>query len=119
MEEPFFEENELGKSLRNELVRELISGQVYCAAAKNIFNNPALSSSHQKYLYFSTVSEVFEQLIKSSVSITDENDDPVNAQVIAQDSPFYVSAHLALIDSLMNAYSMRVMKIDITINTIK
>ena len=89
---------------------------MYCAAAKNIFNNPALNTSHQKYLYFSTVSEIFEQLINSSVSITDENDDPVNAQVIAQDSPFYVSASF---DSLMTAYSTRVMKIDTTINAVK
>jgi hypothetical protein len=62
LNEPFFEENELGKSLRNDLVKELISGRVYCAACKNIFNNSALSKSHQKFSYFSTITDIFEYL---------------------------------------------------------
>ena len=51
--------------------------------------------------------------------MTDENDDPVTAQLISQDSPFYVSAHLALIDSLMVAYAMRAMQLDAVVQAVK
>lgn len=119
MEEPFFEENELGKSLRNEIVKELISGKVYCAACKNIFNNAALNKTHQKFTYFSTVAEIFDQLTCSSITVIDENDEIVTPDDIADDSPFYCSSHLGLIDALMAAYAMRVMQPETLVNSMK
>jgi len=44
------------------LVKELISGRVYCAACKNISNNFALSKRHQKFSYFSTITDIFDNL---------------------------------------------------------
>lgn len=86
LNEPFFEENELGKALRNDLVQELITGKAYCLACKNIFE----SNKSSKYSNFNNISDVFDQLARNSIQVTDENDDPVTWQVIAQDSPFYV-----------------------------
>lgn len=112
--EPFFEENELGKTLRNDFVQELINGKVYCLACKNIF-----SSSNNIKLTFHDVSDVLDHLSRNSIQCNDENDDPVTQQLISQDSPFYVSAHIGLIDSLMLAFSIKKMRLDSVINSIK
>lgn len=79
LSEPFFEENELGKSLRAEIVQELISGSLYCNACSNLFSTK-----------FDHLTHVIEYLANNSVIVTDENDEPVTWQIISQDSPFYV-----------------------------
>ncbi|CAF0704892.1 unnamed protein product [Brachionus calyciflorus] len=108
LHEPFFEENELGKSLRNEIVQELINGNLYCMACRNLFQSN-----------FETISDILEFLAMNSIEVNDENDDPVTWQVISQDSPFYVSAHLALIDSIMMFHSLRVMRFESVVNSLK
>lgn len=76
----------MGKSLRNDILVELISGNVYCIACKNIFQNSGFLNAKA----FMDISDVFEQLARNSIQVTDENDDPVTSQIISQDSPFYV-----------------------------
>jgi calmodulin-regulated spectrin-associated protein len=120
LNEPFFEENELGKSLRSDIVNELIDGNIYCLACKHLFTlgNSSTNNINSKYL-FHDISDVFDHLERTSFEVTDENDDPVTPQVICQDSPFYASAHLALIDTLMIVYASRAMRLDSVLESIK
>ena len=39
---------------------------------------------------FSSINLHYSIEFRNSIQVTDENDDPVTPQVIAQDSPFYV-----------------------------
>ena len=72
--------------MRNEILVELINGKVYCNAAKNIFANNGFINAKT----FLDVTDVFEHLAKNSIQVTDDNDEPVTPQVLAQESQFYV-----------------------------
>lgn len=118
-------------------MRELINGKIYSQACKNIYQ--------QKSLKCESVQDVLENLSKNSIQVSDENDDQVTPYIIEKDSPFYVvslttlslsfyfisflnklvffplsqSAHISLIDSLMYAYGLRVMRLENVITSIK
>lgn len=51
---------QLGKSLRSDIVEELINGKIYCLACKNLFNL-ASSNINSKYL-FHDITDVFDHL---------------------------------------------------------
>jgi hypothetical protein len=56
----------LGKSLKNELVQELIGGKAYCLACRNIFNNSskAATTANTAVYTYEHISDVFDQLAK-------------------------------------------------------
>ncbi len=118
--------------MRADVVRELINGKIYSQACKNIYQ--------QKVIKCESVQDVLDYLSKNSIQVTDENDDQVTPFLIQQDSPFYVvnifsffnpyffclhsicntqSAHISLIDSLMYAYGLRVMRLENVITSVK
>ena len=96
LQEPFFEENELGKSLRDDILHELIKGRVYCLAYRNILSFPNLASGSSKTSAnnsannINSVDDVIQHLTKNAIEVHDENDDLITSQIIAKDSPFYV-----------------------------
>ena len=114
-QEPYFEENELGKSLRNDIVRILISGHLYCRTCKNIYSEHGGANNNN----YDSIESVLQVLSRNSIHVTDENDEPVTSSLISNDSPFYITAHIALIDSLMIAYASRAIRLESVVNAIR
>lgn len=78
----------LGKSLRNDIVKILISGHLYCQTCKNIYNE---SNNSNVVVVYDSIESVLQMLSRNSIQVTDdENDEPVTSSMITNDSPFYI-----------------------------
>jgi calmodulin-regulated spectrin-associated protein len=120
LNEPFFEEIDVGKVLRADLVSELTRGHIYCNVCHEISKDESFNSDKRmkKSKTFNNVSDVLEYLENNSIHVTDDNDDTITWQDIESEN-FQVNSHLALMDSLQLAYSLNIMRPDNVISSLK
>ncbi|ELU11545.1 hypothetical protein CAPTEDRAFT_228385 [Capitella teleta] len=107
----FFDDPQGAKYLKPEVVNVLVSGEVYCKAASNIFRDDILpSKGHQS---------IIQALSRRGIYVLDARESAVTEAVLMQVSPFKESSHIALIDGLMTAHVANVVTVERVVQAVK
>ncbi|XP_064653116.1 calmodulin-regulated spectrin-associated protein 1-B-like isoform X3 [Lineus longissimus] len=108
----FYEDMEGAWYIKPQLMNRLTSGELYCAACANIFQeSPSKWQGH---------SAVIQTLSRKGIYVVeDDGETTVTETVLMQTAPFRISAHLAMINSIMKAYTSHVVSIEKVVQAVR
>ncbi|XP_022091174.1 calmodulin-regulated spectrin-associated protein 1-like isoform X8 [Acanthaster planci] len=108
---PFFKDKEGEDHLRPAVIYQLSSGELYSRACANIFP-PSL---HQWQGHWS----VIQGLSRRGIYVVDDRRQPVTEAVLTQTQRIKLNAHLAVMDSIMTAYTGEVVSIEKIVQAVR
>ncbi|CAD5118166.1 DgyrCDS6898 [Dimorphilus gyrociliatus] len=113
LQEPFESDQNGSQRMKQTVVKQLVSSNLYCRTCAHIFGNSLQEYEGRGH------SSVFQMLSRKGFYVVAPNESNVTEQVLSQPAPFKVGAHIAMMDSLMMAYASQTSPVEKVITAVK
>nr|XP_008193061.1 PREDICTED: patronin isoform X11 [Tribolium castaneum] len=104
LREPFYRDHENQERLKPQIVRILANAEIYCMALGNIYSDPNYHNLNH--------SAILQTLAKKGVYVSEPSDAQMTETTLIQTNPLRMSAHMAVIESIMVLYAREVITSD-------
>ncbi|XP_044267985.1 patronin isoform X8 [Tribolium madens] len=104
LREPFYRDHENQERLKPQIVRILANAEIYCMALGNIYSDPNYHNLNH--------SAILQTLAKKGVYVSEPADAQLTETTLIQTNPLRMSAHMAVIESIMVLYAREVITSD-------
>ncbi|XP_063914584.1 patronin isoform X4 [Zophobas morio] len=104
LREPFYKDHENQEHLKPQIVRALANAEIYCMALGNIYSDP----NYHNLNHWS----ILQTLARKGVYVSEPSDAQLTETTLIQTNPLRMSAHMAVIESIMVLYAREVVSSD-------
>ncbi|XP_068904602.1 patronin isoform X7 [Tenebrio molitor] len=104
LREPFYRDHENQERLKPQIVGALANAEIYCMALGNIYSDPNYHNLNHW--------AILQTLARKGVYVSEPSDAQLTETTLIQTNPLRMSAHMAVIESIMVLYAREVVSPD-------
>ncbi|XP_076456388.1 calmodulin-regulated spectrin-associated protein 1-like [Babylonia areolata] len=111
LKNPFYQNSKGQLQVRPQLMNLMTSSELYCQACSNMFSDTAFQwQGHWS---------IIQVLSRKGIPVLEAGETVVTETVLMHTAPFRVTAHLALIDCLMKAYTSEIASAEMVVQEVR